>query len=177
MTKRRRKRCCKPFYISSHSIKLPSRCWKCCVDLWSECTLKSRSAGMFIMRIGQSSEHRITRLNIGRCGIIAFILLCVFLQYIAAQKAVTQGKKPQPQSEIASPFAEAQILLGQGLLKQAKDETLEQLRVYPTSVEGYNLLGIIYAEEKDYTNAQAAFQKAVAIDPSSTKTHNNLGNT
>jgi len=129
------------------------------------------------MRIGQSSEHRITRLNIGRCGIIAFILLCVFLQYIAAQKAVTQGKKPQPQSEIASPFAEAQILLGQGLLKQAKDKTLEQLRVYPTSVEGYNLLGIIYAEEKDYTNAQAAFQKAVAIDPSSTKTHNNLGNT
>ena len=128
------------------------------------------------MRIGQLPEHRTTRLNTGSWGIIAFILLCLFLQNIAAQKAVTQGRRPQPQSKIASPFAEAQVLLGQGLLDRAKENTLEQLRLHPTSVEGYNLLGIIYAEERDYTNAQVAFQKALAIEPTSTKTHNNLGN-
>ncbi len=44
------------------------------------------------------------------------------------------------------------------------------------SVEGYNLLGIVYSSQKDYDNALEAFQHALKIDPNSTKTANNLGN-
>jgi tetratricopeptide (TPR) repeat protein len=129
------------------------------------------------MGMGLSPEYRTARANSRFWGILAVSLVCVLPQKLVAQEAAARGRKPQAESRVPSAFAEAQILLGQGRLDRAKEKTLEQLRLYPTSVEGYNLLGIIYAEEKDYTNAQAAFQKALAIEPTSTKSHNNLGNT
>ncbi|MGH9501275.1 MAG: tetratricopeptide repeat protein [Terriglobales bacterium] len=71
---------------------------------------------------------------------------------------------------------EAQTLLRQGSIAEAKQKIEEQLKLNPTSVEGYNLLGIVYSAEKDYDNAMEAFQHALKLDPDSTRTHNNLGN-
>src|SRR3984893_11693281 len=73
-------------------------------------------------------------------------------------------------------MAEAEALLGQGKLEEAKNKILEALRHDPESVEGYNLLGIVYSDEKDYTDALDAFQYALKLSPSSSSTHNNLGN-
>ena len=71
---------------------------------------------------------------------------------------------------------EAEALLRQGSVEEAKQKIEEQLKLNPSSVEGYNLLGIVYSSEKDYDNALQTFQHALTLDPSSTRTHNNLGN-
>jgi tetratricopeptide (TPR) repeat protein len=75
-----------------------------------------------------------------------------------------------------SPFQEAEELVQKGELEQAREKIEEQLKLNPSSVEGYNLLGIVYAGEKDYDHAVDAFQRALKLAPDSTKTHNNLGN-
>ena len=64
----------------------------------------------------------------------------------------------------------------QGSVEEAKQRIEEQLKLNPSSVEGYNLLGIAYSSEKDYDNALKALQQALTLDPNSTRTHNNLGN-
>ena len=66
-------------------------------------------------------------------------------------------------------------LVQQGHLEEAKTKVLEELQQNPSSVDGYNLLGIIESEQLDYSNALAALQKALQLAPNSTKTHNNLG--
>ncbi len=75
-----------------------------------------------------------------------------------------------------SPFAQAEALLRQGSVDEAKQKIQEQLALNSSSVEGYNLLGILYTGEKDYSHAQEAFQHALTIAPKSTTTLNNLGN-
>ena len=88
------------------------------------------------------------------------------------QRPVT-AKKPAP---APSPFAEAESLLQQGAIADAKRKIQEQLALHPSSVEGYNLLGIACTDEKDFDRALDAFQHALKLDPASTKTRNNLGN-
>lgn len=72
-------------------------------------------------------------------------------------------------------FARVQSLVQQGRLGEAKTELLEELKRNPSSVDGYNLLGIIDSEGRDYRGALADFQRALRLDPNSTRTHNNLG--
>ncbi len=75
-----------------------------------------------------------------------------------------------------SPFRETKALLQQGLLDQARHEVEGQLALNPSSAEGYNLLGIICSEQKDYADALDAFQRALKFNPNSIPTRNNLGN-
>jgi len=69
----------------------------------------------------------------------------------------------------------AEALLQEGRLDDAKSAVLAELQQSPSSVEAYNLLGIIESKQQDYPNAEAAFQKALALAPGSVKTYNNLG--
>ena len=83
-------------------------------------------------------------------------------------------------TDVTSPGAEqefvtAQRLMSEGDLPQAREVVLKGLALSPQSVEGYNLLGILYSQEKDYVRATAAFEHGLEIDPRSTATHNNLG--
>lgn len=71
---------------------------------------------------------------------------------------------------------EAQTLLAHGKLDESKAITQAQLERNPSSVEGYNLLGIICTAQKDFPSAQRAFEKALKLDPGAAKTHNNFGN-
>ena len=64
----------------------------------------------------------------------------------------------------------------QGRLGEAKAKAQEQLAKNPTSVERYNLLGIIESSQGNYSDALTAFQRALQLAPNSTKTHVNLGN-
>ncbi len=64
----------------------------------------------------------------------------------------------------------------QGQLDAAKAKVQEELSQHPSSVEGYNLLGIIATSQQDYAGGEAAFQQALKVAPNSIKTHVNLGN-
>lgn len=103
----------------------------------------------------------------GASGI--FPIITVFL-------ASMSGIAQQPASKAPVNLQAEEALIHQGRLQEAKTLTLEELQRSPSSVEGYNLLGIIESEEQDYPNAVGAFQRALQLAPSSTKTHNNLGN-
>jgi tetratricopeptide (TPR) repeat protein len=73
-------------------------------------------------------------------------------------------------------FAEATMLTQQGRMAEAKTAVLKALEHNPSSVEGYNLLGIIETNQRDYPGALEAFGKALKLAPNSVKTYNNLGN-
>lgn len=85
-------------------------------------------------------------------------------------------RTPRPASAEPSQLAPAESLLEQGRLPDAKASVLDFLRLHGSSVEGYNLLGIICSTEQDYDGALDAFQHALKLDPASPKTHTNLGN-
>ena len=70
---------------------------------------------------------------------------------------------------------QVESLIREGHLDDAKASVLSELKRNPASVEGYNLLGIIESDQLDYSNALAAFEKALQLAPNSAKTHNNLG--
>jgi tetratricopeptide (TPR) repeat protein len=74
-------------------------------------------------------------------------------------------------------FREAEQLLRQGYTENALAAVREGLKIAPESVEGWNLLGLAYSQQKDYARAVAALERALKLDPHSIRTHTNLGNT
>src|SRR5450755_2691363 len=115
-------------------------------------------------------------------GILALIAAFIFLNssalnsFAVSQQPATGKRDVRPSAKVDPAFAEAEQLLQQGLLDQAKEKIDEQLSLHPMSVEGYDLLGIVFSDEKNYPKAQEAFQKAVELAPNSTKARNNLAN-
>ena len=106
-------------------------------------------------------------------GILALTLAFHVAPHALSQSAQKPGSTSAGNS---SPFQEAETLLAQGAIDQAKQQIQEQLALHPNSVEGYNLLGIACTSEKDFSKALDAFQHALKLSSTSTKTHNNLGN-
>ena len=91
-------------------------------------------------------------------------------------QAAAQGTPGEEASrEARQRFREAEQLLRQGDADRALATVQEGLKIAPTSVEGWNLLGLAYNLRKDYTHAVAALERALELDPHSTRTHVNLG--
>ena len=89
---------------------------------------------------------------------------------------LTVAPRGGTQQTSSSPdFKEAEQLLQEHRLAEAKTATLDQLQRHPSSIEGYNLLGIIQSNQQDFDGAIASFQKALQLNPRSSKSHNNLG--
>jgi tetratricopeptide (TPR) repeat protein len=110
-------------------------------------------------------------------GAVALILIVLSWAGTASAKQSAAGRSKQNRPATSpSAFQEAEGLLAQGLVDQAKEKTQEQLQLNPNSLEGNNLLGIICSNQKDFDGALQAFQRALKINPNSTKTHNNLAN-
>ncbi len=130
------------------------------------------------MNIGSSFQHpsRIAGSRPKLRGIFALALILLFPRVSAAQQSVPSKKNSQQSSKIQPQFREAEELIRRGLVDQAKEKIEEELKRNPSSVEGYNLLGIIYSDQKDYATALEAFQHALKLEPNSTRTRNNLGN-
>ncbi len=103
-------------------------------------------------------------------GAVSFLLLALAMNICVV---VTAQQVPAKASD---DFAEAATLAQQGRVAEAKTATLEALEHHPSSVEGYNLLGIIETNQRDYAGALEAFKKALKIAPNSVKTYNNIGN-
>ncbi len=106
----------------------------------------------------------------------AWSLTCALLALLALLFAGQAGAGQQHAAKTPSDFEQAEALLQQGHLEEAKAALLEKLKQGPASVEGLNLLGIIESGLREYSDALAAFDKALQLNPKSTKTHNNLGN-
>jgi tetratricopeptide (TPR) repeat protein len=108
----------------------------------------------------------------------AFMSLCLCASgvrlFASAQRSPGPDSKTSPEAK--ERFEEARRLLQGGDPDNALASVRQGLKVAPKSVEGLNLLGIVYQEKRDYTQAVAAFAEALKVEPRSVETHNNLGN-
>jgi tetratricopeptide (TPR) repeat protein len=112
------------------------------------------------------------------CWRSIFALLIAASLFTHATAVVAQSvAAPRRQASALSdaPLAEAEALLKDGRPAEARRVVQDELQI-KQSVAGYNLLGIICVDQKDYTCALDAFQQAIQLDPKSVKTLNNLGN-
>lgn len=130
------------------------------------------------MVIGTPLQHPHRNAGRGRAlsRILALTVIFILVGRSSSQQSTPSRNNARPTSNTSSPFLKAETLLRQGSVEEAKQKIEEQLKLNPSSVEGYNLLGIAYSSEKDYDNALKALQQALTLDPNSTRTHNNLGN-
>lgn len=122
-----------------------------------------------------SIQDQKTNRNLLLLSTLALVLLAV-PGFGQAERRSPHNRQLAPPARSASPFQEAEELVQKGELERAREKIEEQLKLNPSSVEGYNLLGIVYAGEKDYDRALDAFYQALKLAPDSSKTHNNLGN-
>src|SRR5580658_9452595 len=93
-----------------------------------------------------------------------------------AQQTVPKSGEVRQPPRISPLLQEAEELLRQGSVEEAKKKIQEEIQQNSSSVDGYTLLGIVYSDEKDYANALQSFQQALKLDPNSTRALNNLGN-
>jgi tetratricopeptide (TPR) repeat protein len=104
------------------------------------------------------------------CIIAPLVFLIVF------QAHATQQSSRQQSSKISANYQQIEALVQQGHLEEAKAKIQQELQRNPSSVDGYNLLGIIESDQQDYSGALEAFEHALKLAPNSAKTRNNLGN-
>jgi len=102
-----------------------------------------------------------------------FPLLAGFLSLCVSAPAQNPRPAPPPSTNA---FIAARNFLAQGNLASAREAALAGLKSAPRSVEGYDLLGIIYMQQQDYDDALRAFEHAISLNPRSAATHNNLAN-
>jgi tetratricopeptide (TPR) repeat protein len=110
------------------------------------------------------------------CRVLLYVAVVSCGMFCAQAWAQHQSTSKQGSENDSADFAAAETLLHQGSIAEARQKIREQLLAHPSSVAGYNLLGIAYSSEKDYGNALEAFRHALQLNPTSTRTHNNLGN-
>ena len=108
------------------------------------------------------------------CGLGMGLVLSFALGAKAQQTAPPSARKSAQTSDPR--FKEVQNLLQEGRAEEAKQKVQDELAKDPKSVEGYNLLGIIEVSQKNFDAALDAFQHALKLNPSSSRTKINLGN-
>lgn len=72
-------------------------------------------------------------------------------------------------------MADIELLISQHRLDEAKSKALDEIRHSPSSIDAYNLLGMIEGDLQDYPAAESTLQSALKLKPDSTHTLNNLG--
>lgn len=103
------------------------------------------------------------------------LIHCVAFAFVVLLVGASVAQNSARASHDQGPLHEAEALIQKGAFADARALLDEQLKLNPSSVDAYNLLGIIYTNEKNYDRALDAFQSALKLAPDSTKTHNNLG--
>lgn len=106
---------------------------------------------------------------------LALVVVFVSAKGIAQQN-VHNNNDTRKTPKLPPLLLQAGELLRQGYIDGAKEKIQEELEQNPSSVAAYDLLGIVYSNEKDFAKAIEAFQHALKFDPNSTSTRNNLGN-
>src|SRR5919108_6199655 len=112
------------------------------------------------MASSASFGYRTGRVNRPLGWLAAVASLCLLMAGLFAQTPASHDSRPRQWFKIPSALVEAEALMNRGLLDQARDKIQEQLKRTPDSIEAYNLLGILYTNEKNYAQAQESFQHA-----------------
>ena len=122
--------------------------------------------------------HRRFRVTDRLVWLTAAVLLMIFVfpTGFAAQQAGSAKSPAGSATKAPSPFADAEALLQQGKLEEAKARLQEEIQQHPSKAEGYGLLGLVYTAEKNYADALSTFQQGLKINPNSTGIRNDLGN-
>src|SRR5260370_20099483 len=110
-------------------------------------------------------------------GILAVSVIFFCAPAHAAQQPAAKRSTAKQTAKAASPLlAEAEALVGEDRVAEAKSKIQEELQQNPANAEAYDLLGVISVSEKDYAGALEAFQHALKLEPNSTRARNNIGN-
>ncbi len=125
----------------------------------------------FVRRTSGKRGWRTVLTSIAALGAIFFAS-----QGAASQQTPPSKQSARPASKAPSPFADAEALLRQGKLEDAKSRIQEELQENPSRPEGYGLLGLVYTAEKKYTEALSAFQQGLKLNPKSTGIRIDMGN-
>ena len=107
---------------------------------------------------------------------LALVVISFATREAAAQQPAPAKPPAHPSSKTPSPFADAEALLQQGKLQEAKERLQDELRQNPSKPEGYGLLGLVYTAEKNYADALTAFQQGLKLNAKSTGIRNDMGN-
>ena len=83
----------------------------------------------------------------------------------AGQQTAPRKQSAHPASKAPSPFAEAQALLRQGKLEDARNKLQEELQQNPSRPEGYALLGLVYTAEKNYSRSSHRVPARIKTQP------------
>jgi len=103
------------------------------------------------------------------------ILFCV-TPSIAQRSALNRTPPEQSTRPLSPLLTEAEALLREGRITDAKNKIQEELQRNPANAEAYDLLGVACVNEKDFPRALEAFQHALQLAPNSTRTRNSIAN-
>src|SRR6266404_4328395 len=104
-------------------------------------------------------------------------ILVLFAILLCVSASVAQQATTKQSAKTTSPLlTEAEALLREGRIADAKSRIQEELQRNPTNAEGYDLLGVASVNEKDFPGALEAFQHALKLAPNSTRTRNSIAN-
>src|SRR6202140_4361402 len=128
--------------------------------------------------------HGEGRASVTLRGMRTLAILTLSMSFCCAAVHATQqsGNKqsasaPTKPAKSTSPIvAEAEALIRDGRVADAKNKIQEELQRNPGNAEAYDLLGVIHVSEKDYPAALDSFQQALKLAPNSARTRNDLGN-
>lgn len=105
---------------------------------------------------------------------IATATLLLPIQPPESRAQVAGNKVASHRNTAPDDFAQARGLLRQGSLEEALAAVQRGLGASPNSVEGLNLLGMVYDQQGRHAGSESAFRKALKVDPHSVATLNNL---
>ena len=88
-------------------------------------------------------------------------------QFQASLKPKQIAPKSEEEKEFIRRINYGRIMLGKKMYPQAVREFSTAVKLMPKNIEGWVELGNALLEEKEFTKAQNAFNKALAIDPDS----------
>ena len=89
---------------------------------------------------------------------LTWVLAALLLGFLIAGGSLVEAQnEPAP----AGAFPDIESLIQQHRFAEAKTAVLDELKKHPSSIEGYNLLGIIQSSQQDYAGAIASLEKAL----------------
>ena len=104
--------------------------------------------------------------------VLFWVLFCVTAS-VAQRPATKESQSAIPTSSL---LTEAEALLREGRIADAKSKIQEELERNPWNAEAYNLLGVACVNERDFSGALEALQHALKFAPNSTRTRNSIAN-
>jgi type IV pilus assembly protein PilF len=90
------------------------------------------------------------------------------------------SKRPRDVNDPKQQASELQVKLGQeymarGQLETALEKLKRAIKIDPSSIDGHTVLAILYERIDRQTLAEAAYRRAVELDPEGGSTNNNMG--